>query len=140
MGRKKASHPKRYRDEDTLRRLYVEEGLSSREVAERLDCSPPTVVNWLKKFGIPLEPSKRDRPVFYGTSTQGYEYWQTDVGGRERETVRVHRLAAVAWFGFEAVAGNVVHHRNGLTYDNRELNLEPMDRGTHQTLHNEKRS
>jgi len=143
MGRKKASHPKRYRDEDTLRRLYVEEGLTSREVAERLDCSQPTVVNWLKKHEISVTTPTSDRPPYYGTSTQGYEYWQTSVGDRERKTVRVHRLTAVAWFGWDAVTGGEdaasrvdVHHRNSVPWDNREVNLKLIPHGEHMSMHN----
>lgn len=43
-----------YRDEDVLRELYVERGLSTTQVAERLDCSYQTVNNWLRKCGIEL--------------------------------------------------------------------------------------
>ena len=49
--------------------------------------------------------------------------------------VAIHRLAAVAWFGWGAVSGNVVHHENGVPWDNRESNLTPMTLSEHSKLH-----
>lgn len=46
-----------WRDEQRLRSLYVEQGLSQREIAEELGCSRRTVGNWLDRFDI-----ERDRP------------------------------------------------------------------------------
>lgn len=53
----------------------------------------------------------------------------------EKEPVAVHRLASVAWFGLEAVAGNDIHHKNGIPWDNREENVEPLDHAEHTSLH-----
>jgi len=47
----------------------------------------------------------------------------------------VHRLAAVAWFGFDAVKNKHVHHKNGIPWDNRECNLEPISPEEHNTIH-----
>lgn len=38
-------------------------------------------------------------------------------------SVYIHRLAAVAWFGFEAVKDNRVYHKNRIRWDTREDNL-----------------
>jgi DNA-directed RNA polymerase specialized sigma24 family protein len=43
---------KKYRDEAWLREKYVEEWLSTREIAAECGCCKTTVRNWLKKFGI----------------------------------------------------------------------------------------
>lgn len=40
-----------------LRRLYVDEGLTQQQIAERLETSNRTVVRWMAKYGIPT----RDR-------------------------------------------------------------------------------
>ena len=46
-----------WRDEQPLRKLYIEQGLSQREVAAELGCSRKTIQNWLDRFGI-----ERNRP------------------------------------------------------------------------------
>jgi len=43
-------HP--WRDENILRSLYVEQGLTTIEVSDRLGCNRETVAKWLKKTGI----------------------------------------------------------------------------------------
>jgi len=40
-----------------LRRLYVDEGLTQAQIAERLDAGHRSVVRWMVKYGIPT----RDR-------------------------------------------------------------------------------
>jgi len=56
-----------WRNEGTLRRLYVEEGKSTYEISDELGCSRPTVSNWLERFGIERrgrqpDPCKLDDP------------------------------------------------------------------------------
>lgn len=41
-----------YKDEATLKELYVEQNLSMAEVGEELDCSSDTVSRWINKFDI----------------------------------------------------------------------------------------
>jgi len=43
-----------WRHEDTLQRLYVEEGLSADEIAARdgFDCSPTTIRKYLTRYGM----------------------------------------------------------------------------------------
>ena len=43
-----------WRDEETLRRLYEDEGYTSTELAEKWDTTSVTVCNWLHKFDIPV--------------------------------------------------------------------------------------
>ncbi|WMT07796.1 helix-turn-helix domain-containing protein [Natrinema thermotolerans] len=53
-------------DEDTLRKLYVEERLSQPEIAERLGCSDSTVSNWIRRHGIkrPWQDEDRMRELY----------------------------------------------------------------------------
>jgi transposase len=45
---------RKHRHEPTLRRLYVEQGLSAEEIAARdeFDCSPTTVRKYLARYGL----------------------------------------------------------------------------------------
>lgn len=73
-------------------------------------------------------------PATFGISHHGYELSHVNVDGGG-EAVRIHRLAAVAWFGWDAVVGNVIHHKNTHKRDNREENLEPMPHEEHMKHH-----
>ena len=46
-----------WRDEEILRELYVERGMTTVEVGNELGCADVTVSNWLKKFDIEVAPS-----------------------------------------------------------------------------------
>lgn len=48
-----------YRDEDVLRELYVERGMSTYDVADVLDTSRTSVIRWLEKHGIERRPQGR---------------------------------------------------------------------------------
>lgn len=133
MGQKKKGHPRRYQEKEVLERL-ISEGYSTKEIAEETDCTPPTARTWLRKYDLYVPTPREERPPYFGHN-HGYEYWQHNTGG-EKMSVRVHRLAAVAWFGFDAVAENIIHHKNRIPWDNREENIVPMDRGEHQRYHN----
>jgi len=50
---------KPYKDADKLRELYHGEGLSSREVAERMGCGKKTILRWLDNHGIEKAPQKK---------------------------------------------------------------------------------
>lgn len=49
----------------------------------------------------------------------------------------VHRLAAVAWYGWDAVAGNEVHHRVPVSWLNVESNLMPIPTEEHRMISRE---
>ena len=124
----------KWRDEDTLRELYHEQGLSSREMADELGCTKTTILNWMDKFGLEKETPDRDKPPCYSTHNEGYRAWFHD-DGDGLKTVLEHRLLAVAEFGFDALYNNVVHHQNGCKIDNRPSNIELMSRSGHMNHH-----
>jgi len=84
-------------------------------------------------------------------SGTGYERWRsyelrpsTATDGKEDVYVAHHRLLAVVeWYPstmpLEAILrdldGKDVHHRNGIKWDNRPSNLEPIDHSEHAKLH-----
>jgi len=51
----------------------------------------------------------------------------------------IHRLVAVAEYGFDAVVENHVHHKNHIPWDNRPSNLELMSQEEHYRYHAEER-
>lgn len=127
-----------YKDPQRLHELYHDEGLSTPQIAERFDVTAPTIHRWLMKHDIETRSppeGKRKRhsrqPVPFKTRRDdGYERW--DNGQR---VVLVHRLQAVALFGFDAVAGNHIHHRNSIPWDNRPENLEVLSASDHHSTH-----
>jgi len=139
--------PKPYRDEDRLRELYQERGLTTREIADELGCTNGTVSKYLNEYDIEtrenwkagVEAAKeanRVERVALRTLPSGYEYWASKEGeDRTNLIVYVHRLLAIAEHGFDAVADVDVHHCNGVPWDNRPENIELMDKAEHAQHH-----
>lgn len=66
----------------------------------------------------------------------GYPVWHDNREGEDLY-VKVHRLLAVAEFGFDAVAdAEVVHHTTEFKQDNRPGAIELLGRGEHTAMHN----
>jgi len=124
------------RDADALRQLYHNQNKTLAEIGEIAGRSRSQVAYWMDKHGINRRdaPADKTATVYLGTVGDGYEAWQTNACG-ERAQVYVHKLTAVAEYGFDAVAGGDVHHENGIKWDNRPSNLEPMDPGQHLRMH-----
>ena len=110
-------------DEDLLREMYHDHGLTLREIADELGCDHTTVHRRMYEFGIERRRSERGRErdgfAAFHTRKDGYEYWSSKTC-----SVLVHRLVAVAEDGFEEVATGVVHHQNQISWDNRPGNIE----------------
>lgn len=130
-----------WQDEEKMRELYQEKKLPAREVADELGCHRQTVNRWLHRHGIEVRShveeatrTKRKKPASHRITRDGYEVVEASVVGSSRQC-RVHRLVAVAECGINEVAENVVHHRNGIPWDNRPENLEVMTPAEHATLH-----
>ena len=134
----------RWRDADVLNDLHHKRGLSTRKMADELNCDPATIIRWMEKHGI--ERRNRLSALRDAISTNyarfqmnhGHETWQVDIiedGNKSTKSVKVHRLLAVSEHGFEAINGKVVHHRNGIPWDNRIENLEIMSNSEHSQLH-----
>jgi len=123
-----------YKDEETLRELYWDQGMSSREIAEEFGCVKKTVLRWMKKHGIERRKEKKDRPPRFHTHISGYERWRHKSCG-ERYSVRVHRLLAVAEYGFDEVKDKDVHHENHIPWDNRIENISLVEHDHHAEIH-----
>lgn len=117
-----------WRNAELMRELF-EDADAVTEIADELDCGKSTVFRWLDRHGIRLQNRENIPPSFH-TRVDGYEAVIDD-----NENVLVHRLVAVAEFGFETVVGSVIHHKNQCKWDNRPVNLQPFD--SHAAHHRE---
>jgi len=125
-----------WESKEKLQTEYVENGKSAEQLGDEWECDPSTVTNWLKKHGITVRDNS-DYTQGYAsyTFTNGYERWREYAGEDRYKSVSVHRLAAVAWFGLDAVVGKHVHHENGVKWDNREANLSVLEPSEHARQH-----
>lgn len=123
-----------YTDARLLRELYEDCGYSLRAIAELLDCDHTTVHYYVQRFGIKRRESgdrAGSRSVPFCTRTDGYECWRVD-----HRAILVHRLLAIAEWGYETVADGIVHHDNAIRWDNRPSNLTHFDsQGAHSRHH-----
>jgi len=56
-------------------------------------------------------------------------------GNTETKTHSAKYILAVSEHGYDAVAGKRIHHKNGIPWDNRPENIEPLTRTEHQGKH-----
>lgn len=134
-----------WRDRETLQQMYYEDNHSQTDIAEKFGVSQHTISRWMGKHGI--APGKRydlaaeaARVEYarYYTKQSGYEVWSTRAG-YDTDHLFVHRLLAVAVYGFDAVVDSVVHHKNNIKWDNRPGNIEVMVDSKHKRHHGERR-
>jgi hypothetical protein len=128
-----------WQDKTTMEYLYLKKRMSSGEIADILPCNKGHVKRWLRNHGI--QRTMQEGAKIHSLKQppchrwhNGYEQIVTSVNGQQ-EGVQIHRLVAVAEWGFDAVKDKVVHHRNGVKWDNRAENLRPMDNGEHTSHH-----
>lgn len=128
-----------HRDEELMETLYVEEELSSTDIASLLECSTNTVVTWLERHGIDTRSLAEGQSLAKGGRTGVYVYTNIQRGYERLKShddyVLHHQLLAIAYHGFETVCENQVHHKNGIHWDNRPDNLEPLPEEEHKRLH-----
>lgn len=60
----------------------------------------------------------------------GYEVSSCSLN--QGDTIQIHRLVAIAEYGFEAVENSHVHHINSIPWDNRPSNLIPLTPSEHR--------
>lgn len=69
-------HP--WRDEETLRKLYHQEKLSTLSIGEKLGCDHTTVLRWMKKLNISRRDAQAAAHKRSGFDSDDYEYDYTD--------------------------------------------------------------
>jgi hypothetical protein len=127
------SHKLRYHDKEWLREQIQVKCRSVSDIAEMCDTNSKTVWRWVDKHDVEVFwKGGRKKTAGFLTDAKGYERWQCTVN---TESVKVHRLLAVAKFGIDEVKNEVVHHENAIRWDNRPDNIEVMDTSEHSELH-----
>lgn len=135
----------KYKDPEWLHEQYHQNYRSLYELADECGVTEPAVRYQMEKHDIERRRpgGKQKLHASFGHQSKGYERWTSYTQVDDGPTmVAVHRLAAVAWFGLDAVVGMDVHHRDpegenrpGIPWDNREEILEPMEHGEHRSYH-----
>jgi hypothetical protein len=121
--------------EEQLNEWYVEQGMNLREISNKVDVSTTTVARRMSEAGIPRRGGGvRTAQSTFRTNVDGYE----EVSGTH-QTVPLHRLIAVAEWGFENVKNREVHHLNGCTFHNTLSNLQLCHPSEHTKLHHRKK-
>lgn len=131
------------RDKEYLYELYYGSGYDQCEIAAFLDVNQSSVSRWMGRHGIrPSEEKWRRNNALSRSSAyalhyvnDGYAEWQAGNLEGDKYTVGVHRLLAVAEFGIEAVKDKIVHHKNGIPFDNRHENICLMTASEHAMHH-----
>ena len=130
--------------EDKILEMYAD--MSQSEMAREFDVTTKVVTKALEEIDADIRsrsesmikyyedhgrnPANTPKPPYLTHHDQGYEEIR-----HQRQRIYVHRLAAVAWFGFDAVGGHHVHHKNNIPWDNREENLAVKTASEHRSHH-----
>lgn len=151
---------KKYKNKDWLYQKYVKEGLSTHEIAKVCKANSQTIVNWLRKFNIPVrtlsEASKlwhknhlgafkgRDNPHWKNgrkVDTKGYILIHTPDHPYANNSgyVREHRLVMEELLGRYLTEEEVVHHYDEIKDNNKPENLKLFPSNEkHLTYHKDK--
>lgn len=127
-----------WRDESWFRKRYLKESKSMRTMAEEAGCGIACISDWREEFGIEervnVEKGLSLHPTVY-TNVEGYELASSRVGNGNQKSIGIHRLVAVAEYGFDEVCDSVIHHKNEIPWDNRPENLQVMTNSDHASHH-----
>jgi len=133
-----------WRTKQNLQELYVEKQMSTYEIAELVGVSDVAIGNALEDLGIPkrstgesLRGKRTKKAHFKSAFDKGndYHHWLASDGAVDADRLYVHRLLAVAKYGFDEVCGKHVHHKNEIKWDNRMENITVMDSSEHSRKH-----
>lgn len=123
-----------YKIESKMRERYVEDEMSTWEIAEEWGVSQATICKWLDRHEIEKRKSNWEKTPTYYTRQNGYEYVMSGDKG-----VFVHQLVAVANgadpYKVMGDLTNVVHHKKEIPWLNTRENLELTTQSEHRQIH-----
>jgi len=119
-------------DKELLRMLYLDQGLSIKQVASEMNVSTATIHRNLRLLGTLRSPSEamqlaRPRKSIFYLARKIPDHPRANARGYVKEHVLVWEEA----HGKPLPDGWVIHHLNGIKTDNRPENLEAMPNGNH---------
>ena len=124
-----------WRNERWLREKYWDRELSLKQIGELVGVTATTIQREMKELGIERRTPKTERLPKISHTSQGYEMLQNNHEGEHYRCLH-HRLIAVSEYGFQEVCNSIIHHKNGIPWDNRIENLETLpSRGEHREKH-----
>lgn len=156
MSKTQTNQDKPYTNSTWLEEKYWEEELTVHEMADEADCSAQTIVNWMDKYGIDKRTVRQNIGVSkvtqmttngeFGKIPGGYIQFQSYIvedGEYNYSVCGSHQLLAIAEGADPhrvfSNGENVVHHENGLKWDNRPENLMVMSGAGHTSYHTTER-
>lgn len=131
-------------DEAKLRKLFMDESISMKEIGKKLGVAGNTVKSYLVKFGMDAsrENYSAMRSIRNGvkrtpTSKDGYVriFTNEHPARTQGNYVSQHRLVVEEFINRLVVKGEIIHHINTIRHDNRLENLALLSPSMHSRIH-----
>jgi len=143
---------KKYKDEEWLRTMYVDNKLPLQEIANKCGCSLTPIISHAKKYGFEMRRNPNQTDFFWIGKGENSNTWK---GGKYVKDgyimirrmdhpnrmangyVAEHRLKMEDYLGRLLDRSEKVHHLNGKRDDNRIENLCLIDQKSHLKKHSD---